>query len=489
MEGPEIAENILPTYAGYDKDRPQDGREVENGKINEENMEEDREGEQSMWALLPHTCLLQVFLHLNDRDRVRAALVCRHWHHVVRSPSLWRVRTFNFSGRVSRSHRSEMETAVSFATSYGRYLEDLEIRFSHPINSLVTRRFQQATRAFLSALRKTHSRLQALTIKHLDLDRSSWCRSVRCGLLRSLTYYLRKEGSWMNYMNLRGARFNLQQGLEVLEALSTAQRHKHIGRRLGLATLNLEDYFSQSIPVYNNADFPQIMQRFRGLTTLTMNYSCVSEQLLDALATGCRGLDNSGQPMLRSLTIRCHIHEPHGQMIWGNAWANLARRCPELRVHMYVERILNLDSLSRILLREIPIKTLSLSSCYFSEQDWSAKPALSQLAPFYHQHLQRLSLDLNNCHEQVDEELLELILSCKKLVYLKVWAFLSINFLERLLQSRMERKINVKTIKVRIYTNTFETQEEDEMLEGLHLRYRPLIDSELNYFACSYPML
>lgn len=46
-----------------------------------------------------------------------------------------------------------------------------------------------------------------------------------------------------------------------------------------------------------------------------------------------------------------------------------------------------------------------------------------------------------------------------------------------------------KPIQVRIYTNTFETQEEDEMLEGLHLRYRPLIDSELNYFACSYPML
>lgn len=56
---------------------------------------------------------------------------------------------------------------------------------------------------------------------------------------------------------------------------------------------------------------------------------------------------------------------------------------------------------------------------------------------------------MNNSHEKVDEELMELILMCKKLAYLKVWAFLDINFLERLLQNRMEKKSMLKTIKVR----------------------------------------
>ncbi|KAL2096099.1 hypothetical protein ACEWY4_008247 [Coilia grayii] len=386
MEDPEIEEKMLLDYGDCDIDRPQDGREGKSGTIKEEKMEEDKDCGQSVWALLPHTCLLQVFRHLRDRDRVRAALVCHHWHHVVRSPSLWRVRTFNFSGRVSRSHRSEMEAAVSFAKSYGRYVEDLEIRFSHPINSLVTRRFQQTMRAFLLALRKNRSRLHTLTIKHLDLDRSAWCRSVRCSLVRSLTYFLRKEGSYLNYMNLRGARFNLQQGLEILEAASAAQQHIHLSRRLGLATLNLEDFFGHSLSVYNNPGFAQVMHRFKGLASLTINYSCLSEQLLEALAVACRGPDNSGS--LRSLTVRCSIHEPHSQVIWGSAWANLAKCCPELRVHMYVERILSPDSLRRILLREMPVRSLSLSSCYFSELEWSAMPALTQLAPLYQHNLQ-----------------------------------------------------------------------------------------------------
>ncbi|XP_048120645.1 F-box only protein 39-like [Alosa alosa] len=463
------------------------GEEGETEKIKLEKLEEDKEYGQFMWSLLPDTCLRQVFLHLRDRDRVRAALVCRQWHHVVRSPSLWRVRTFNFSGRVSRTHRSEMDTAVNFAKTYGGFLEDLEIRFSHPINSLVTRRFQQTMRAFLSALRKARGRLRSLTVKHMDLDRSAWCRSVRSSLVRSLTFYLRREGSYLNYLNLRGARFYLLQGLEVLEAVAAAQQHVHLGRRPGLATLNLEDFFSQSLAVYNSPGFAEVMCRFKGLRSLTINYSCMSDQLLEALAVACKGLDNSGS--LRSLTVRCHIHEPHGQVIWGSAWSNLAKRCPDLRVHMSVERILSLESLNRILLHEIPLRDLSLTSCYFSEQEWSAKPALTQVVPCYRHNLQKLSLDLNNSHEQVDEELMELILMCKKLVYLKVWAFLDISFLERLMQSRIERKCILKTIKVRIYTNKYETQEEDNQLDQIHLRYRKLIDTELNYFAISYPML
>lgn len=47
----------------------------------------------------------------------------------------------------------------------------------------------------------------------------------------------------------------------------------------------------------------------------------------------------------------------------------------------------------------------------------------------------------------------------------------------------------MQTWQVRIYTNKYETQEEDDQLDEILLRYRPLIDTELNYFAISYPML
>ncbi|XP_031646411.1 F-box only protein 39 [Oncorhynchus kisutch] len=475
-----------------DENEEEEGGEDEGIEIMDEEEEEEGEAEENEepklgWANLPDVCLRQVFWWLHDRDRVKAALVCLHWHHVMRSPSLWRVRTFNFSGRISRTRRSELETAVCYAKTYGAYLEDLEIRFSHPLNSLVSRRFQQTLRTFLAALRKTRGGLRRLTVNHMELDRAAWCRSVRKALVRSLTFYLRRESSRLGYLSLRGARLNLPQGLEVLEAVAASQQHIHLGRRPGITHLNLEDFFSQPLAVFISPAFPQVMNRFQGLCTLTLNYSCLSDELLAALSAACRSLDGGGS--LQTFTIRCHIHEPHIQVVWGDAWSHLAQRCPDLRVHITVERILDMDKLGRILLREIPLRSLSLTSCYFSEQDWSVKPALTNLVPYYRSCLQKLTLDLNNSHESVDEELLEVVLLCSQLVYMKVWAFLDISFLDRLLQKRLEKKIILRTIKVRIYINKYETQDEDEQLEEVYSRYRQLINSELHYFAISYPML
>lgn len=62
---------------------------------------------------------------------------------------------------------------------------------------------------------------------------------------------------------------------------------------------------------------------------------------------------------------------------------------------------------------------------------------------------------MNNDHELLDNELLQLILSCKRLFFLKVWAFLSVSFMERLLQNRAERKCILTTIKVRLCASKF----------------------------------
>lgn len=305
--------------------------EEEGGEV-----EEDKKPKLG-WANRPDVCLRQVYWWLRDRDRVKAALVCRHWHHVMHSPSLWRVRNFNFSGRISRTRRSELET-------HGSYLEDLEIGFSHPLNSLVSRRFQQTLRTSLVALCKTGGRL---TVNHMELDRAAWCRSVRNSLVCSLTFYLHREGSHLGYLSLRGARLNLPQGLEVLEAVAAAQQHIHLGRRPGITHLNLED-FSQTLAVFISPAFPQVMNCFQGLCTLTLNYCCVLDELLAALSAAGRSLGGS----LQTFTIRCHIHEPHIQVVWGDAWSHLAQHCPDLRVQITVERILDVDKSGRILLRD-----------------------------------------------------------------------------------------------------------------------------------------
>lgn len=43
--------------------------------------------------------------------------------------------------------------------------------------------------------------------------------------------------------------------------------------------------------------------------------------------------------------------------------------------------------------------------------------------------------------------------------------------------------------QVRIYTNRYETNEEDRTLREIYRKYRRLIDSELNYFVIAYSMM
>lgn len=62
---------------------------------------------------------------------------------------------------------------------------------------------------------------------------------------------------------------------------------------------------------------------------------------------------------------------------------------------------------------------------------------------------QKLTFELNNIHESIDEELYFFILSCRKLFYFKIWAFLEVKFVERLLKSQEEGQCALKTLKVR----------------------------------------
>ncbi|XP_074153826.1 F-box only protein 39 isoform X2 [Sminthopsis crassicaudata] len=394
--------------------------------------------EQSCWASLPDVCLRRVFWWLGDRDRSRAALVCRKWNQTMYSADLWRCRTITFSGRPSRSHASEFESALWYVKKFGRYLEHLEIKFLNPYNAVLTKKFQVTMRGLLSCLGKSNNRLKSLSIQHLELDRLVWRSSIRTSFIKSLSFFLKKVSKHLDYLNLKGARLAVEQGCHVLSSLS------HLRSESFASELNLEDYFSHHLAVYSSPQFNQTMSMFRSLVVLTLNYNCISDELLETL-----GENNASS--LWTINIKCHIHDPHGQ--------------------------------------EIPVRSVSLRSCYFSDPDWSMRPTLTDLLPTYRHTLQKLTFEFNNNHESLDEELLHLILSCEKLFYFKIWAFLDVKFVERILQSQEEGKCMLRTLKVRIYTNRYETNEEDRMLRDIYRKYRDLIDTEFNYFVIAYPMM
>ncbi|NXT58915.1 FBX39 protein, partial [Pluvianellus socialis] len=438
-------------------------------------MEDESEPEQSPWADLPDVCLRRVFHWSDDRDRSHAALVCKRWNWAMHSGSLWRSRTITFHGRPSRENTEELQRALWSVRRFGKYLEHLEIKLRNPYTTTFIRKFQVTVRGLLSCLAKCNSRLVSLSIEYLALDRLIWKNAVRAQFLKSLAAFLKKRSKWLDSLNLRGARVSLEEGCELLDSLSWLTKES------SLSEMNIEDFFSLHLPVYSSPLFPQTMSKFHSLVILTFNYNCISDELLNTLR-------EHSAPSLRTLNIRCHIHDPHGQVVWGVSWANLAKRAPKLKVNFFFERVLKHDDLTRILLVEIPVRSISLRSCYFRDPEWTMRPTLTNLLPAYWHVLQKLTLELNNDQELLDNELLQLVLSCQRLFFLEVWAFLSVTFVERLLQNRAERKCILTTIKVRIYTARQEATEEEWQLHDIYRRYKYLIDSELHYFVVAYPV-
>ncbi|EGW06934.1 F-box only protein 39 [Cricetulus griseus] len=376
--------------------------------------------------------------------------VSRKWNQMMYSADLWRYRTITFSGRPSRVHASEFESALWYVKKFGRYLEHLEIKFLNPYNAVLTKKFQVTMRGLLSCLGKSNNRLKSLSIQHLELHRLVWRNSIRGSLIKSLSFFLKKMGKHLDHLSLKGPRLTVEQGCHILNSLSYL-RNENLA-----SELNIEDFFSHHLAVYGSSQFNKAMATFHNLTFLTLNYNCISDELLETLSE-----NNAGT--LRTMNIKCHVHDPHGQVVWGMSWAKLARQAGSLKVNFFFERVMKYERLARILLQEIPVRSISLRSCYFSDPDWSMRPTLMDLLPTFRNTLQ--------------------------LFYFKIWAFLDVKFGERILKSQEEGQCSLRTLKVRIYSNRYETNEEDRTLREIYRKYRKLIDSELNYFVIAYPMM
>ncbi|NXG42971.1 FBX39 protein, partial [Psilopogon haemacephalus] len=438
-------------------------------------MESNSDPQQSSWAHLPDVCLRSIFHWLDDKDRSQAALVCVKWSHVMHSGSLWRCRTIAFHSRPSRTQVWELQRALFYAKKFGKYLEHLEIKLPNPYSTTFTQRFQMVMRDLLSHLGKCTDHLVSFSIQYLELERYFWRSVVRAQFVKHLATFLKRMSKHLDCLDLKGARAALDDGCELLNSLSCLRNQSFVSK------LNIEDFFGLHLHVYRSTLFHQTMSKFHSLVILSLSYNCLSDELLDILR-------EHNAHSLSTLNIKCHIHDPHDQVVWGMSWAKLAKSAPKLTVNFFFERVLKHDHLAKILLVDIPVRSISLRSCYFSNPEWIMRPTLTSLIPAYHRLLQKLTLEFNNDCELLDEELLQLTLVCKRLSYLKVWAYLSVTFLERLLQNRAEGKCILTTIKVKIYTAHQNITEEDQLLCHIYRRFKYLIDSELNYFATTCPV-
>uniref|UniRef100_M4A8C8 F-box domain-containing protein n=1 Tax=Xiphophorus maculatus TaxID=8083 RepID=M4A8C8_XIPMA len=389
----------------------------------------------SEWEMLPDVCLLHIFKYLSDGDRSRASLVCHHWHKIMRLPCLWRWRSFHLSGRLSKYKQSEHLSAVGYADNLGVFLESLEVTVCPPRSVVLAQRLHNTICGLLNTLVRVQAPLKTLSIIRLELDRSSWVSP--------------ESGLFPNSFD--------PQGLELLSAI--VQNQRSLSPLCGLSSLDLRGFFSVTVPNHLNRNIPQMLQKLQGLTHLALSYSWLSDELLLALSESIRAR----------------------RVVYGYSWATLVSSCPDLKVRLTVEQVVDTQQLARILLPEIPLVEYNMTAFYSTDEICSAKPLLQTMLPWYRHSLQNLTLDLSNCSESLDDELLELVNVCESLVDLRVWAFLEISTVGRLL------KQGDIPLQVRIYTTVENIEEqEDQLMEILSpFCYPP----ELQFLAVICPYI
>ncbi|XP_075343483.1 F-box only protein 39-like [Odontesthes bonariensis] len=444
---------------------------------------------ESVWELLPDVCLRHVFRFLPDGARSKASLVCHQWHDVMRSPCLWRTRFFHFSGRLSKYKPSDYCSAVGYVSSLGVYLEKLEVCVCPPRTSATALRLKEAICGLLNELVRVKAPLQSFSLFKLEMDRSSWASVHRNSVVDSLVYLLESGATKLTTVCLNGLKNDLQQGLKLLSAL--LQYQKNLSLHCYILSLDLRGFFSATAPVHLNPNMPQILEQLQGLTYLGLSYSCLSDELLIALQQRKGGGRwNSGRDgsILQTFSLHCRRNELHQQLVHGSSWASLASRCPELNVKLTVEQVINTEWLRRILLPGIPLREYNMTAFYSPDDNCSAKPLLCDLLPLYRHSLQYLTLDLSNCRESLDDELLDLVQVCERLVDLRIWAFLEIFTVGRLLHFRMTKTMQLNKIKLRIYSINDNLEEQEDQLEEVLSPYLELFPPELEFFAkvCPY---
>ncbi|XP_035522841.1 F-box only protein 39-like [Morone saxatilis] len=473
-------------FAGDDEDSVEE-MEEEDSDLSDEGYKCGSEGE-SGWGSLPDVCLRQVFGFLSDTDRCRADLVCHYWHRVMRSPSLWRSRFFHFNGRLSKYKQSEYCSALAYARSLGVYLQRLEVCVCPPRRCLVARRLELAISGLLSELTRVNAPLQHLSIVRLELDRTSWTLGLRNSLVHCLILFLRRGSSKLTSLCLSGMRNCMHHGLDLLSALSYSQRRHY--PRCYILSLDIKGFFSASVHAHRNATLQLTMSRLQGLTNLNLSYACLSDELLAVLQHRRREWRSSSRDgnTLQTFSLYCTLNEPHRQVVSGGSWATLTSSCPDLKVKLTVDQVINTNWLARILLPEIPLTEYTMTAFYSPDEVWSGKPLVRYMLPQYRSSLEHLTLDLSNCNDSLDEDLLELVKMCERLEQLRIWAFLEISTVEKLLHIRLTQRSLLNKIRVRIYSVNDDVGEQEDQLEEILLSH-PHLPPELEFYAIIYPFV
>lgn len=76
------------------------------------------------------------------------------------------------------------------------------------------------------------------------------------------------------------------------------------------------------------------------------------------------------------------------KVVSSESWEALVSSCPDLKVTLTVDQVINTVRLASILQHEIPLVDFKMTAFYSPDEHWSAKPVFTNLLPMYRRSLQ-----------------------------------------------------------------------------------------------------
>lgn len=332
---------------------------------------------QPKWVNLPDVVMIEVFKYLPDADRARAAQVCSGWSRIFDSPCLWRARYFELGGYRAMQHGVK---ACKFAENFGQYLRYLSISCSHP-SYYTCRLFQKSIDEFFGVLKEAGTQLIEFELCRLELERYWKYDTPKEKLISIFSKFMRTQRRLRSF-DMSSAQLPAFGGCRILDAIAN-----HSGS--GVQDLLIDDFFHSRLAVYQVKKFQKVIGKFTNLKYLSLNYNCLSEEILETFTRSLQG-------KLHFMNIKVFRSDPHLHRISGVTWKLLTRACPRLRVAFWFESIGSYTEIAPILLKEIPVKDIHIWSGYDDDQNWRLAEVIDHITEAYQSFIGISFLSVNS---------------------------------------------------------------------------------------------
>ncbi|XP_064640885.1 F-box only protein 39-like [Lineus longissimus] len=406
--------------------------------------------DQPQWDKLPDLVVVSIFSYLSLSDRARMALTCRRWAGLYHAPGLWKKASVDFCSH--RLTNSELKCLYR----HSQHIRSMEI--------ILWKNFGFNNKLSLKHVPQLVKVLSCSELNDLDLGCLRVGAHGRNWPTASLTVstlvnFLTSQKR-LKTVKLSNLRIEEEEGLTILSALAAQNQ-------MSVSTLDITSLFQKSAKLERK--FVNVMSVFTNLTEFHINYSYISDDLVEGIATRCG-------KSLRLLTVDVHHNEPHHHTVKISSWKHFKRSCPSAQVIFSLEYINSYSEIRMILTPGIPLNTLNVWTGYDVEDDRRLPQILVDIGCNFSDHLVNACIQLDNRDTAVYHELLFLAKRCKKLASLDLTAIVELDAVKRLCKLRDENKIGLDRLHLTM-ADTFgeNNTEQESAIEELKAICRDII--------------